>query len=104
MQRDLHLIYKQIPAIWIKAGKPTSDIQKGCRKKERVKCLENSNSAHRANKAITSAVVRNGVARKEVSGNIRNGRIVFSEEIQDYNEGGQQGEAQWDAHHQQFLQ
>lgn len=104
MQRDLHLIYKQIPAIWIKAGKPTSDIQKGWRKKDRVKSLQSSNSAHRANKAITPAVVRNRVARKEVSGNIRNGRIGFSKEIQDYNKGGQQGEARWDAHHQQFLQ
>jgi len=28
MQRDLHLVYKQIPMIWIKAGKPTSGTQK----------------------------------------------------------------------------
>lgn len=34
MQRDLHLIYKQIPVIWIKAGKPTSDIQKVWEKKQ----------------------------------------------------------------------
>lgn len=27
-QRDLHLIYKQIPVIWIKAGKPASHTQK----------------------------------------------------------------------------
>lgn len=31
MQGDLHLIYKQIPVIWIKAGKPTSDTQKAGR-------------------------------------------------------------------------
>lgn len=28
MQGDLHVIYKQILVIWIKAGKPTSDTQK----------------------------------------------------------------------------
>lgn len=28
MQRDLHSIYKEIPVIWIKAGKPASDTRK----------------------------------------------------------------------------
>lgn len=37
MQRDLHLIYKQIPVIWIKAGKPTSDTQKVREEKKKKK-------------------------------------------------------------------
>lgn len=56
MQRDLHLIYKQIPVIWIKAGKPTSDIQKVWEKKTtnkqkkpttQLKSLQGHNSVHK---------------------------------------------------------
>lgn len=43
MQRDLHLIYNQIPVIWIKAGKPPLDTQKVRAGKKRT--IKNSTGA-----------------------------------------------------------
>lgn len=59
MQRDLHLIYKQIPVIWIKAGKPTSDTQKVRGKKEQLKILQGHNLAHTAKHKVS--LFQNGI-------------------------------------------
>lgn len=60
MQRDLHLIYNQIPVIWIKAGKPTSDIQKvGNKKLKQLKILKGHNLSHSPKHKIS--LFQNGI-------------------------------------------
>lgn len=64
MQRDLHLIYKQIPVIWIKAGKPTSDTQKvreEKKKKEQLEILQGHHLGPNAKHKVS--LLQNGVQR-----------------------------------------
>lgn len=87
MQRDLHLIYKQIPVIWIKAGKPTSDTQK-VGKKEQLKILRGHNSAHSAKQNFiipewNSVDIMPPAVRKEMAGNTRKWESVYPKKIKE---------------------
>lgn len=62
MQRDLHVIYKQILVIWIKAGKPTSDTQKLVGRGgegEQLKILQGRNLDHSVKHKIS--LFQNGI-------------------------------------------
>lgn len=92
MQRDLHLIYNQIPVIWIKAGKPPLDTQKvgggGRGKKEQLKILQGHHLAPNAKHSFivpkwNSVELMPPTIGKKVPGNARKWESVYAKKIKE---------------------
>lgn len=87
MQRDLHLIYNQIPVIWIKAGKPPLDTQKvRGEKKEQLKILQGHNLVPNVKHSFiipewNSVDIMPPTAWKKVPGNARKWESVYAKKI-----------------------
>lgn len=88
-QRDLHLIYNQIPVIWIKAGKPPLDTQKVReKKKEQLKILQGHNLAPHAKHSFiipkwNSVYIMPPTVWRKVPGNARKWESVYAKKIKE---------------------
>lgn len=88
MQRDLHLIYNQIPVIWIKAGKPPLDTQKVREKKEQLKIPQGHNLAPNTKHSFiipkwNSVDIMPPIVWKKVPGSARKWELVYAKKIKE---------------------